>query len=447
MKILQYTLGLPPYRRGGLPRYSTDLSTELARDNEVVLLYPGRIPFKSSLELKFVLQESSYPFQVVEMLNPLPVSLGLGIKNSAPYMIKRKKENICTFLKTLNPDIIHIHTLMGLPIEFLEVAKELNIKTIYTTHDFYGLCPKMLTSNPKKLLKSRSCSFDCMLCKDGPSIKKIQVMQSKMYMYLKNTLLMKKIRQKQKGKIVDSPDTQNEELLSLREVTDRYELRMYYMRMFKLIEEFHFNSSVSEKYLKKYLPNVKGKVISITHKGIKRSKTNLINFNKNIVNIGYIGPYDKKKGFFELIQVLNKVRGKNPNFEFHAYGDILKNDIFNKSWAKNHGIIASNQMNKVYRNIDILVMPSLWHETFGFTVLEALANNDVCLVSKNVGAKDLVRSECVFENQADLKKKIICFLNNPIDRINYEKEKIISRQLPIDFSDHVNDIYQKLYLK
>ena len=31
---------------------------------------------------------------------------------------------------------------MGLPKEFLEIAKLKNIKLIYTTHDYYGLCLK-----------------------------------------------------------------------------------------------------------------------------------------------------------------------------------------------------------------------------------------------------------------------------------------------------------------
>ena len=56
MKILQYTLGLPPFRRGGLPRYSTDLSEELSKDNEVYLMYPGQInPFSHKIRLSLLL--------------------------------------------------------------------------------------------------------------------------------------------------------------------------------------------------------------------------------------------------------------------------------------------------------------------------------------------------------------------------------------------------------
>lgn len=445
MRILQYSLGLPPYRRGGLPTYSTDLSIELSKNNDVYLLYPGKMPLKPKTKLGFAFKKSKYPFEVIEMKNPLPVSLGLGIDQSAPYMNARKKDDILTFLKKLSPDVIHIHTLMGLPIEFLEATHQLNIKTIYTTHDFYGLCPKMLQSNPRELLATRTCSFDCMLCKQGPSLKKIQIMQSHAYMYFKNTRLIKQLRQKQKGKIADSSIDIQSEKVSSEEINRRYKLRLYYMQMFELIDEFHFNSSVSRDYLKKYFPNAKGKVINITHKGIERNKLTK-KFNKNIVNLGYIGPYDKKKGFFELIGVLREIRKENINFEFHAYGDILQNNIFNETWAHNHGIVESNRMKKVYQNIDILVVPSLWHETFGFSVLEALSQNDVCLVSQNVGAKDLVDKNCIFKNKKDMEEKIISFLQEPIKQINNEKSKIKIQNLPTNFVCHVNDLYEKMYV-
>ena len=76
MKILQYTLGLPPYRRGGLPQYSTDLSEELSEQGEdVTVLYPGKMGLKDSSKLQFKPKKSNYSFKVVELVNPLPVSL------------------------------------------------------------------------------------------------------------------------------------------------------------------------------------------------------------------------------------------------------------------------------------------------------------------------------------------------------------------------------------
>src|SRR5699024_6803678 len=77
------------------------------------------------------------------------------------------------------------------PKEFLEYLKKQNIKTIYTTHDFYGLCPKMLNNDPKEALKTSECSYDCLLCNVGPSYKKIVIMQSHLYANLKDSKFVK----------------------------------------------------------------------------------------------------------------------------------------------------------------------------------------------------------------------------------------------------------------
>ena len=60
--------------------------------------------------------------------------------------------------------------------------------------------------------------------------------------------------------------------------------------------------------------------------------------------------------------------------------------------------------------IDILVLPSIWHETFGFTVLEAQSYGVPVVVSSNVGAKDLIsegNNGFIFEpNKEALKEKL-----------------------------------------
>ena len=43
MRVLHYTLGLPPYRTGGLTKYATDLMLSQAEAGDsVALLWPGR---------------------------------------------------------------------------------------------------------------------------------------------------------------------------------------------------------------------------------------------------------------------------------------------------------------------------------------------------------------------------------------------------------------------
>ena len=196
MKIIEYTLGLPPYRRGGLTEYSVNLSLELAKKNEVFLMYPGSInPFSN--KLKIVLKKTNYPFKLVELRNGLPVSLGLGIDNNNidKFIAQRNIDEFKRFINRSKPDVVHFHTLMGVPKEVLNYLQEIGIKTVFTTHDFYGLCPKMLAKDPMSELINSRCTDDCMLCKIGPSYTKMIIMQTHFYEHFKESNLVKKLRQ------------------------------------------------------------------------------------------------------------------------------------------------------------------------------------------------------------------------------------------------------------
>lgn len=442
MRILEYTLGLPPFRRGGLPRYSTDLSEELAKNNEVYLMYPGSInPY--SKKIKLSKRKNDYSFTTVEMKNPLPVSLGLGIRDERYYMEQRDISALKKFVKQVIPDVVHFHTLMGIPKEFLEYLHDNKIKMIYTTHDFYGLCPKMLDEDPRKKLASPKCSYDCMLCNIGPSYKKIVIMQSHVYERLKESKIIKKMRSKTKNRIF----CENKDIiLDKDQIELRYQLRKYYLDMFNLIDIFHFNSTVSKKYFQTFIPHLRGKVIPITHGNLNdnRSKKRIFQVNHPI-NLGYIGPYDNKKGFFLYTQILQELE-KKYEFKAHFYGDVVERKIFNNKNFINHGVVSSKELNKEISKLDIVVVPSLWHETFGYVVLESLLEGVPCIVSNTVGAKDLVPSDWVFKNKKELSTKLTAILANPDKVITKMNKRVIELSIIYNLVDHTSYIKKYLYL-
>lgn len=441
MKILIYSLGLPPFRRGGLVNYSVDLAEELAiRGNEVTFLYPGKMPLKKSNYLSFKKKRTKYSFQCYEMINPLPVSLTFGnSKDASPFYEKRDKSKIEKFIKCIAPDVVHIHTIMGLPKEYLEILKEKNIKTVFTTHDYYGLCPKMLTSTPLNSLKSSSCSYDCMLCSVGPSVKKIHLMQSHFYQTFKELKIVKHFREKQRQRVTENSDVYyfNDE-----QAKKRYQLRKYYLQMFKLIDYYHFNSSVSESVYKKYFPNIKGKVIPIVEKGLKKETR-----KKEVttqVTIGFLGGVSEKKGFNQIKRVTNKLSRQGLNFKLLCAGSDSDNYFFKKNNVDNLGIISRSEINDFYHRVDLLVVPSQWHETFGLVVLEALVNKVPVLCSNWVGAKDILPTTFIFDDERELFNKLNEFIKSPIIR---EKlfNKIESIDFDISFSSHVKRIEKIFY--
>lgn len=166
MRILHYTLGFTPYRSGGLTKYAKDLmQTEQKLGNFVAALYPGGISFLHNS--CFVHREKSYnEIELYELTNPLPVSLAYGIKDVESETASHNLDIISfkLMLEELQPDIFHVHTLMGLPLEYLRIVHERGIRIVYTSHDYFGLCPKVNFINSKGEVCLGASADRCAVC-------------------------------------------------------------------------------------------------------------------------------------------------------------------------------------------------------------------------------------------------------------------------------------------
>ena len=145
MTILHYTLGFFPYRSGGLVKYAMDLMLAQKRLGcSVIAFYPGGTSFTH--RKCWVHQDKEYNgITTFELSNPMPVPLMYGVKDVESEM-SSKKLDISSFLRMLDmvkPDVFHVHSLMGLPLEYLQEINNRGIRIVYTSHDYFGLCPKV----------------------------------------------------------------------------------------------------------------------------------------------------------------------------------------------------------------------------------------------------------------------------------------------------------------
>lgn len=442
MKILVYGLGVPPFRRGGLVKYSVDLSEQLAEDgNKVTFLYPGKMSFLDSPKCRFSKKEkTNYQFECVELINPLPVSLTFGNSvDVSEFYAYRRKDEIRKFISKVNPDVVHIHTIMGLPIQFLEVLEEKNIRTVYTTHDYYGLCPKMLSNSSLEELQSSKCDYDCMMCKVGPSIPKIKIMQSHFYQRFKTSNIFEYLRKRQRENYkIEDKDYH----FTKKQVIERYRLRKYYLNLFNKISVFHFNSSIAENVFRQYLPNVKGKTIPLVIKGLKKeTRSSKI---ERIAKVGFLGGVDRKKGFFLLKEVLSELKSEGIQFEVLCAGSNADDSFFEENYVKNLGIISSADIEKFYKQIDILIVPSICHETFGLVVIEATTRGIPVLCSNTVGAKDLIPSNYVFKDKKELAYKLKEFIMS-VNTRNKAIDDFRNIDYDVNFRKHMSIMLKNFY--
>lgn len=188
MRILHYTLGLPPYRSGGLTKYSQDLMVSQQQNgHEVFLLFPGSINYKYP-KTNIHFSKIWNRINVYEINNPMPVPLLYGIKEPKSF-INNVNVDIIDFIKFIDivsPEIFHIHTLMGLPLEYIQIAKEKKIKLVYTTHDYFGLCPKVNFIDWKNEWCQTACAERCLMCnKTAHSTLYLRIRNMKFLTFLK----------------------------------------------------------------------------------------------------------------------------------------------------------------------------------------------------------------------------------------------------------------------
>lgn len=388
MRILHYALGFPPYRTGGLTKYCIDLMLEqLEQGNDVALLWPGKMQLCSK-NTSIKKRKNWNGITSFELVNSVPVPLDEGIVDIDAYTKAVDESIYVKFLKQYKPDAIHIHSLMGLHKEFIQAANELGIYTVFTSHDYFGICPKVTLFHDGKVCDNDDGCSDCVQCnKTALSIKKIAVIQSPIYRRLKNTSIVVAIRKKHRQNFFDdASDSRNKAIDTGKAALEYRNLRQYYISMLEIIDFIHYNSSISKMIYEKYIHPKNSAVVPITHRGIKDNRQ-LKDFDHEVLRITYLGPAKPFKGFQFLLGILDHMWGEGiKKFELHLYSESKENRIY--ITHRQNGYLYS-ELEDIFKNTDLLIVPSQWYETFGFTVLEALSYGVPVLASENVGAKDL----------------------------------------------------------
>ena len=82
------------------------------------------------------------------------------------------------------------------------------------------------------------------------------------------------------------------------------------------------------------------------------------------------------------------------------YGYFGNNNLVNISETITK-ILKRDEIKEIFNETDVMAAPSIWYETFGFTVLEAVSYGVPVIISDRVGAKDIVGENGVIVKAGD----------------------------------------------
>ena len=437
MRIAHYSIGLPPFRSGGLVQYCLDLMRLQSKSNEVIFIYPGNYSIRK--KSRVVYKSNMESIKIFEIKNPKPISLVNGIKDFEEYKKEYQRNMFNDFFKKQKVDIVHIHTLMGLDNSFFDACKENNIKVVFTTHDYFGLCPINFFFDGEKICES---NYErCYFCNQNAySIKQIKLMQSRTYEKFKHSKLIKFLRNKirKKGLV-------KKEIINGKDYASDYkDLQSYYINLFSKVDLIHCNSSVTKYVYDKYLPNIPKVIKRISHSKMSQFTKIKKTVNPNQLRFLFLGPEAKLKGFDMLIRVLSSIYEERQDFKLLVYS---RDDYgFNQPFIEKYGAYRLDDLPSILKESDILLFPSICRETFGFTVMEAYANGTPSVVSGYAGARDMIEDKktgIVFDGTEEgLKEALLFILNNPrvIEELN---QNIIDNKDSL-LLDNLIDLYKEV---
>lgn len=437
MNILHYTLGLYPYRSGGLTKYATDLMlNQVIMGHQVSLLYPGGCSLFT--ERSTIKKEKNHGgIDVYEVLNPVVVPLFYGLKNPS-YIIdcgKIDQEKLEFFFTELKPDVLHIHTWMGFPEELLLCFKSKGVKVIYTSHDYFGLCLKVNFINSRNELCVHPSNRNCSLCNAKSP--------SKLFLRFRNSTILASTKRFIPKRVRQRVDTDRKELRDITTCANVHQILLdYYKRLFSRVDLFHFNSELAKSIYNKFIPVSNSKVISVTHNNIL-DRRKLKRFSSQEIRFGFIGSKDTYKGFPLLKKVLLEMEAESRlNWTIQAFVGLKGEEDADSVRIHYKEKYESSELDSIFENLDLLIVPSLWFETFGLVVLEALSYGVPVLVSSTVGAKDMVTKiepSFIFNNEIELKQILVSVLND-LSLLEMYNASILNCYLDFTMEKHCQDI-------
>lgn len=442
MKILHYSLGFPPYRTGGLTKFCIDLmGQQMKEGHEVSLLWPGKISlFSGKTKVK-----KNKPINGVgnyEIINPIPVPFDEGIKDFDVFMSLGDTRTYKILIDNIKPDVIHVHTLMGLHKAFIDVAKESNIKLVFTTHDFFPICPKVTMFRHGQICSCINSCEECAECNSSAlSIRKMQILQSSTYRLFKDLKFIKKLRKQHRDCYLSEVSTESDK--NVGDAEDYKKLRNYYYSMLKLMDVIHYNSTLSKKVYEKIFTFSCSTVINISHANIVDNRRKK-NFDSAFLRIRYLGPQSKAKGYFLLKAALDELWRKGQEFRL----DVHFTPSEKPPYMECHERYAYDQLDEVFEDTDVLICPSIWDETFGYTVLEALSYGVPVIISGTVGAKDILGDGTGIIIKDISSEKLL----NAIDRLTSKKlmemnRSILENQQIITLEETSEKILNECYME
>jgi glycosyltransferase involved in cell wall biosynthesis len=432
MNILQIVHCFPPESMTGSEIYAYNLSRGLLKRHNVSVFY--RINNSNYKEYE-ILKNNYNGLDVYKINNTLKDCKSIA----AIYKNEKIENKFVQVLKEVKPDIVHIHHLLFLSLGVIDEIKKRDIPIIFTLHDYWLTCPR------GQLFKS-----DLSICRDPLSANCLYCLAAGLN--LRN--LFKKIggflaqRKISKNYLSDS-------VSRLRRLTESD--RSNFNKICQDVDLFIAPSNfLRNRFIDFGLPAEKiiysdnGMDLSL-FKDIEKRKSDKIRF-------GFIGTLIPSKGVHVLIKAFNKINDSRAVLKIYGKAP-LNNGVFDyyhkiRRLARNNknirfmGTFDNKDIARIFKEIDVLIFPSLWQENAPLVLREAILAKTPVIASDVGGVSEVVKDGIhgFLFNSGDIQglyTKIRYLIDNPTLLKNFKQDIPAIKTIGED-SKEFETIYENL---
>ena len=325
------------------------------------------------------------------------------------------------------PDVVHITSCLTLSASLIATVKENNLPVVLTLTDFWFVCHKLsLLKYDGELCDGITTSQDCIqcLCWNSSAYQKLKkVSSASAATGLFDTLSKIPAVNRQRG---------------LRGMALNIAQRKSYLK--EMLNAADVVTAPSNHLCQTLRNSGVDREIRVIHSGHDLSwlSETVDKSPGKRVRFGYIGQFIPTKGVHVLLEAFGRQNWQG-RAELHLFGNPNGNPAY---WEKLqqiencnpeavffHGAFPHEKLGEVLNGLDVLVVPSLWHENNPRVIQEAFASKTPVIVSNVGGMAEFVehdRSGWLFERGSaeDLSRRIGDLIDQP------EKLRSLTVQMP-----------------
>ena len=276
------------------------------------------------------------PYSVIRYEYGKVTVFGVAVpsEDAAAHENPRFDAAVKDIIELVQPDIAHIHCIQSMGVGMVDICREAGVKTLVTLHDAWWICPNQFMLDENEVFREQW-------------------------------------------------NTEDERSKTIARALAKIDM---------LLAPSKYFAELHEKTL--------GRNVLVNKNGVTRPLGQISKRKKDVIRFGYVGGKTKIKGVHLILEAFRKYRF--PNTELVVVDNMLNvgarsffdSDFDGVERFRIEPAYSQDTIDYFFSEIDVLLFPTQWKESFGLTVREAVLR-DVWVIATDAGgvSEDIIDGE------------------------------------------------------